>query len=281
VARRPVVPHEGGIEVAAGSVHVWDLPAGAGAFTVSGAAAARITFLDRAGAPLSDIEAVPGEGLRLEVPAAASKLAVSCLGEVPEGLEITPGPGAVTLAVAARGRVAAVGWQDAALLSRVAPAALLGRGASLKLGAPLRIRDGVHELVPATAALAQQTACETALPAAVDVVLVIVDARGQTPPVGGPRVLAGGATLSAPPLVVAGGRRLHLFYSVSDRQDALLRVAVAGDEWQVAGVLGLRGRAREWAQALAGGAPRQLIADGPLTATGSVTVTHEPTPEER
>jgi hypothetical protein len=280
-AVRPIVPREGGIEVPAGSLHVWDLPAGAGAFVVSGTAAARISFLDRAGSPVTDVETVPGDGLRLEAPATASKLAVSCLGAVPEGLDITAGPGAVALATAARGHVAAVGWQDAALLARVAPAALLGRGASVKLGAPLRTRDGVHELIPATTALAQQTASETTLPAGVDVVLVILDARAQALPTAGPRVLATGATLSTPPLVVTGGRRLHLFYSVSERGEALLRVAIAADAWQVAGVLGLRGRAEEWAQTLAGGVPRQLIADGPLTATGSVTVNYEPTGEER
>jgi hypothetical protein len=177
--------------------------------------------------------------------------------------------------------VAAAGWQDSALLARVAPAALLGRGASLRLGAPLRTRAGVHALIPATAALAEQTASETTLPATVDVVLVLLDARGQALPSAGPRVLATSATLSSPPLVVAGGRRLHLFYTVTGREEDLLRVAITSDQWQTAGVLGLRGRAEDWAQALAGGTPRQLISDGPLTESGSVTVTHERNLEER
>src|SRR5204862_7177558 len=99
----------------------------------AGSAAARAVFLDRSGTPLTDIEAVPGGGLRLDVPPAASRLAVSCLGEVPEELEIVPGPGAVALGATARGRVAAAGWQDSALLARVAQAALLGRGASVRL----------------------------------------------------------------------------------------------------------------------------------------------------
>jgi hypothetical protein len=43
--------------------------------------------------------------------------------------------------------------------------------------------------------------------------------------------------------------------------------------------VGLRGRADEWAAALTGSRPRQLIADGPLSARGSVTVIHEPTVE--
>jgi hypothetical protein len=96
-------------------MHLWDLPAGDGAFVLTGSAAARATFLDRAGAPLVDIEAVPGDALRLAVPAAANRLAVSCLGEPPPGLKVEPGPGAVTLAAAAPGRPAAVGWQDAPL----------------------------------------------------------------------------------------------------------------------------------------------------------------------
>ena len=49
-------------------MHLWDLPAGDGAFVLTGSAAARATFLDRAGAPLADIEAVPGDGLRLRRP---------------------------------------------------------------------------------------------------------------------------------------------------------------------------------------------------------------------
>jgi hypothetical protein len=275
----PIVPREGGLDVAAGSLHVWDLPGG-GAFTLSGSAAARAVFLDRAGAPLTDTEAVPGTGLRLDIPPAASRLVVSCLGTMPEELEIVPGPGAVALAAAARGQAAAAGWQDSALLARVAPAALLGRGASLRLGAPLRPRAGGPELVPATAALAGQTVSETTLPAAVDVVLVILDARGPALPSAGPRVLAAGATLAAPPLVVAGGRRLHLFYTVAERDEVLLRVTVASEAWQTAGVLGLRGRAGEWAQGLAAGSPRQLISDGPLTGAGSVTVVYQPTGEE-
>ena len=131
-------------------MHLWDLPAGDGAFVLTGSAAARATFLDRAGAPLTDIEAVPGEGLRLAVPAAANRLAVSCLGEPPPGLKVEPGPGAVTLAAAAAGRPAAVGWQDASLLARVARAGLLCRGASLRLGAPIVTRAGIPALIPAT-----------------------------------------------------------------------------------------------------------------------------------
>ncbi len=278
-ATRPTVPHEGGLEVVAGSMHLWDLPAGDGAFVLTGSAAARATFLDRAGAPLADIEAVPGDALRLAVPAAANRLAVSCLGEPPPGLKVEPGPGAVTLAAAAPGRPAAVGWQDASLLARVARAGLLCRGASLRLGAPLLTRAGIPALIPATAALAGQAASETALPAAVDVVLVILDARGVAVPSAGARVHAAGGTLAAPPIVVAGGRRLHLFYAVEDREEALLRISVAGEQWVTAGVVGLRGRADEWAAALAGSRPRQLIADGPLTASGSVTVVHESTVE--
>ena len=260
-------------------MHLWDLPAGDGAFVLTGSAAARATFLDRAGAPLTDIEAVPGDGLRLAVPAAANRLAVSCLGEPPPGLKVEPGPGAVTLAAAAAGRPAAVGWQDASLLARVARAGLLCRGASLRLGAPIVTRAGIPALIPATVAMAGQAASETALPAAVDVVLVILDARGVAVPSAGPRVHAAGGTLSAPPIVVAGGRRLHLFYAVEEREEALLRISVAADQWVTAGVVGLRGRADEWAAALTGSRPRQLIADGPLTASGSVTVVHEPTVE--
>jgi hypothetical protein len=264
-----------GADVAAGSLHVWDLPLRGGAVLLSGDAAARAVFVDRAGAPVSDVEAVPGAQLRLTIPAAASRLAVTCLGMIPEGLQITPGPGAVALGGAPRGRICAVGWQDAMLLARVAPAALLARGATLRLGAPVRGRGGLPSLVSGTRALAGQTASETIMPTAVDVVLVILDARGSVLPAAGPRVLATGATLSTPPQVVAGGRRLHLFYSVGDRQGPLLRVAVSASGWQTAGVLGLRGRAEEWATMLGSTAPRQFVPVGPLTASGGVTVNFE------
>jgi hypothetical protein len=186
----------------------------------------------------------------------------------------------VTLAAAPAGRPAAVGWQDAMLLARVGPAALLGRGASVRLGSPLPARVAAQALVPATTALAAQTASETTLPAAVDVVLVILDARGSTVPPAGPRVLAAGAALTAPPVVVAGGRRLHLFYDVADREDALLRVSVASAEWITAGVVGLRGRAQDWADSFAGATPRQLVADGPLTPAGRVAAHYEAPAEE-
>jgi hypothetical protein len=119
------------------------------------------------------------------------------------------------------------------------------------------------------------------LPAAVDVVLVMVDVRGRAAPTAGPRVVATGATLVAPPIVVVGGRRLHLFYPVADRSDDRLQVAVAGETWQTAGVLGLRGHAGEWAQTLAAGKPRRLVPEGPLTADGVVTVRHEPDKGDR
>src|SRR4029079_2032517 len=88
---------------------------------------------------------------------------------------------------------------------------------SSRLGARIVTRAGIPALIPATVAMAGQAASETALPAAVDVVLVILDASGLDVPSAGPRVHAAGGTLAAPPVVVAGGRRLHLFYAVEER----------------------------------------------------------------
>ena len=279
----------GGIVIPAGSLQVWDLPSvGAdGAFVLSGAAAARATFLDRAGAPVTDVEAVPGEELRLIPPPTASRLAVGCLGMVPDGIAVEPGPGAVSLAASLPGRPAACGWQDGGLLAQVAPAALLARGASLRLAGPLRStrrssQRTAQTLVTAVEALAQQPAAETALPAAIDVVIVIVDARGAGVPAAAPRIAVRGATLAAPPLVVTGGRRMHLFYTVTarDPDEPPVRVAVAGAaHWQLAGVVGVNGRADDWADALTASTPRQLVADGPLTTTGEIRLRHETTQE--
>jgi hypothetical protein len=282
LALRPIVPVRGGAEVSAGGVQFWGVDGLAGEFVLSGPAAARAVFLDAAGKPVTDLEAVPGDAWRLTVPAGAAKLAVSCLGLLPDGVEVeAAAPGAVALAVTGPAGPAAAGWQDAALLTRVGPAALLGRGSSLRLGAPLPPGAGVHALMPATAALAGQTACETALPVTVDVVLVILDARGAQTPGAGPRVLATGARLAAP-RVVAGGRRLHLFYDVVERDPdrTTLTVAVGSDLWQVAGVLGLRGRAPEWARSVAASGPRQLVTDVPTTTAGSVTVSYQPRGED-
>jgi hypothetical protein len=161
-------------------------------------------------------------------------------------------------------------------LTQVGPAALLARGASLRLAAPLRRGSGLPALIPATRALADRTACETTMPSSVDVVVVIVDARGGGVPSAGPRILSTGATLTAP-LVAAGGQRLHLVYAVHDRSEPLLRIAVAAEQWQTTAVMGLPGRAEEWAEMLGTVAPRQLVPDGPLSATGAVSIQFEST----
>ena len=275
-AARPPATGTGATAIATADLHLWDLQGGASAVVLSGEAAARAVFLDRAGAPVSDVEARPGAGLRLPVPTAASRLAVSCLGTLPDGVTIVPGPGAAALAAAPRGRPCGVGWQDALRLAQVGPAALLARGASVRLGAPLRRGAGLPALIPATRALADQTACETTMPSSVDVVLVIVDARGGGVPTGGPRVLSTGATLTSP-LVAAGGRRLHLVYEVHDRSAPLLRIAVAAEQWQTAAVMGLPGRAEEWAEMLGTVAPRQLVPDGPLSGSRTVSIEFEST----
>ena len=176
---------EDGIEVPAGTTHVWDLAqlGGDGRFVVTGAAL-RATFLDRAGRPLADTEQAGDDAVTLTAPDRAARLAITCLGTAPVARDAAPG--AVSRAVAPAGYPATCGWQDSSLLLQVAPAALLARGATVHLPAPLRTwRDGhrVNQaVVPAAAALAGHRACETTLPAGISVLIVILDHRGAEAP---------------------------------------------------------------------------------------------------
>ena len=77
---------------------------------------------------------------------------------------------------------------------------------------------------------------------------------------------------------MVAGRRVFLAYEVTgEKPDELLRVSVAADdEWQLSGVLGVDGTVDEWAQELVASPGRRLVADGPLSASGSLTMRHEP-----
>ena len=178
-----------GVSLDPGEMHVWDLPRmnDPGAWSLSGSAAARVVFLDRAGVPVLDVEGLPAEPLRLLAPASAARVVFACLGDAPTGPTGPAGPagparaGAVSLAAAPFGSPPTAGWQSGSLLTQVGPAVLLGRGATLRLPSPLGTRrDGyrtTEALVLAATAVARVTACETFLPAATDVVVVSVDSR--------------------------------------------------------------------------------------------------------
>jgi hypothetical protein len=266
-----------GVRLDAGECQVWDLPAtgAGGSWRLTGDGAARLTFLDRAGAVLLDIEAAGGDHSPTAAPPAAARVAVSSLGRLPASAAPTPGPGAVALAAAPAGARAVVGWQAGSLLTQVGPAALLARGASVHLGTALHTRrDGRRTdqaLVPAYTAVAGQPSVQTALPASVGLVAVTVDGADL------PIVTATGAGLVGP-TVIHAGRQTHLLYEVSERTAARLTVTVGGRS--LAGVLGLPGPLADWLPTLSGAGPRHLVPDGPLRHTGHVTVHYDAPPAE-
>lgn len=248
-----------GVRLEPGELRVWDLPAAgeAGQWQVSGPGAARVVFLDRAGYPLLDQVIVPGDAAKQPVvaPARAARAVIGTAGRPPGG----------------QPRPAAFGWQSGSLLVQVAPAALLASGATVHLASPLITRRGGRRagqaLVRAAHAVAGQPSCVTCLPAAVEVVLVIVDGRGRAE-----------VNLDGEPAVVTAGARRYLLYQVTSREPdkPLISVRVRADaDASLAGVLGLPGSPGEWAKALAEGATGHLFASEPASPDGPVTISYQ------
>jgi len=125
-------------------------------------------------------------------------------------------------------------------------------------------------------ALTSQTGAETWLPVAVSVVMILLD---QMDPIaadaGDLGIACNGATLATPPISGTGGRRRALLYDVTTRDAGATRISIAVASktgWALAGVIGLPGRASEWAARLDGTVPPNLVPDGPLTPSGQITV---------
>jgi large repetitive protein len=274
-----------GVRLAAGAVHLWELPEDAAdrwGVRVTPHAAVRLAALDRAGNVLADAEhaRLPAA---LRPPAGTATVVLTCLGAVPDGT-VGDGFGAVSAAVAAGGRAVVSGWQLGNLAVQAASTTLLSRGAVLRLPQPAPAaaagRGTGQALTRLSAALAGQPGVETWLPA-VEVVAVLLDRQDPAAAAGGDLALsARHATLATPPLRVTVGERVTLLYEVVAGEPGADRLAVTVGSlrgWTVAGVLGLPGRAEEWAARLRGTVPPQLATDGPLSAAGEVVVTIEDT----
>jgi hypothetical protein len=264
---------------------VWDVTpehVKSATFTVRGSGAVRVTCLGRGGDVLSDRELVAtAEGVNLTLAAQTAKVAITCLGQIPAGVQSAGnGLGALSAQVASGGRPAATGWQVGNTLTQLGPITFLGRGAIIRTARSyIPRRQGaqtVEALTPSIDATRDQPGIETRLPIATAVVMVLLDRRDPNGSGDGDlAVAAHGATVGAPPLRVTGGARVALLYEVGERAVGAseLAVSVASQaDWQIAGVIGLPGRAAEWAARLNGSSPPQLVADGPFTADGSVTV---------
>jgi hypothetical protein len=274
-----------GATVGAGATHVWDLPAQRPrAVNLQGSAGARVTFLTRGGGVLGDRELLVSDQSSVPIPAEAAGVAIGCLGKTPDRIN-APGGGfaALSFETARSGADVACGWQSANMLVQVGPGALLGRGACVVLSRATVTSRGrqstTQAVVRALDTVGDLAGVETWLPASVGVVMVLLDQQDPTAASDGDlSIAADGATLAVPPARVVGGRRKALLYDVVDHDrtaDHLVVAVASRAAWRVAGVVGLPGRAQEWAVRFNGNLPEHLVPDGPLTPDGRLTVRFE------
>ena len=271
-----------GVSVPAGTTHLWDVPAAsASQFFVSGNAAFRMTFLTRGGSVITDQEFAAGGGASIAIPERCGMVAITCLGVPPGTLtKVNPGLGAVSFSAAPAGLMATAGWQLENLLPQVGPTTILGRGACLvfpQSSAPNRKKQPVSSaMVNVSDALATQSGVETWLPTLTGVVMILLDQQDPSAAANGDLALSvNGATLSASPIRILGGRRRALLYDVQQvtaGADHITVGAASLSGWRFCGVIALSGKAQEWGVRFNGKIPEQLVPDGPLTPDGSVMV---------
>jgi hypothetical protein len=277
-----------GLTLPAGTTHIWDLPAAAqDEFVLTGDAAFRITFLTRGGSVIADREYPSADQTTVAIPPGCGMVSVQCLGKVPAGAgTISAGFGAIAFTAAPAGKKTVAGWQAGNLLPQVGPTTILGRGACLVLPQtyiPLRSRQAISQtMIRVTDAVANQVGTETWLPSSAGVVMILLDLEDPSATADGDLALsAQGATLAASPIRILGGRRRALLYDLTDATPAPdhITIGVASlTGWRVAGVVGMPGRAQEWATNLQGKVPEHIVPDGPLTPDGSISVRLVPVP---
>jgi hypothetical protein len=254
---------------------------------VTGDSAFRITFLTRGGAVILDSEYPSASQTSAALPGNCAMVSVECLGKLPAGSPaITAGFAAVAFTAAPAGKQTVAGWQAGNLLPQVGPTTILGRGACLLLPQtyiPLRSRQAISQtMVRASDAVAEQIGTETWLPISIGVVMILLDLEDATASADGDLSLsADGATLSSSPIRILGGRRRALLYDVSnpDPKAGHITIGVASlTGWRISGVVGMAGNAQEWATSLQGKVPEHIVADGPLTPDGSISIRMVPLP---
>ncbi|HEY1986688.1 MAG TPA: DUF6603 domain-containing protein [Terracidiphilus sp.] len=276
-----------GLAIPAGTTHIWDVPAGAqDELIVTGDSAFRITFLTRGGSVLGDSEypAAPPTGTpqtTIALPAKCGMVSIECLGKLPASSAAgAPGFAAIAFTAAPAGKKTVAGWQAGNLLPQVGPTTILARGSCLVLPQtfiPLRNRQAISQtMIRVSDAVAVQIGTETWLPVSIGVVMILLDLQDASASADGDLALSvNGATLSSTPIRILGGRRRALLYDVSDadRTADHITVGVASvTGWRLSGVVGMAGKAQEWATSLQGKVPEHIVPDGPLTPDGSISV---------
>jgi hypothetical protein len=241
----------------------------------------RVTFLDRNGRLLGDDEAAgTGTGASTStfpIPAGCGAVAVTGLGHV--GAASRGGLGAVSFSAASQGQCAVAGWQAGNLMPQVNSSTFLGRASCVILAQPSLSRKGKQRtaqgMVRLSQAVVDQSGVETWLPVSVGVVGLILDQRDPTAASSGDLAIAVSGAVVAAPAQVTGGVRKILLYDVTKVSAAdHIVVAVASQSGsRLSGIVGLPGRAQEWAVRWNGGIPEHIVPDGPLTSDGSVVVT--------
>ena len=272
-----------GVTLGAGAVHLWDVPNDQGHFTIAGTSGVRMVCTDRGGAALGDVEFIPAGSATQAVPAGTAMVSIQCLGAPPSGV-VPPasGFGALTSTFAPTGQMAAVGWQSASTLVQVGPSRFLARGATVRIvRAHATARNGQQASygTPRAADVVNgQLGVETRLPIGIDVVMIALDISDPSAAADGDLALAasGGTLAATPQRVTTGGRRL-LLYDVVARDaaaNALVLSVASVSAYGLAGVVGLHGKASEWANRLSNGVPDQFVPDGALSPGGFLIVTY-------
>jgi hypothetical protein len=157
---------------------------------------------------------------------------------------------------------------------------VLARGAALRLRKAylpvVNRQKATQSMVRISDALIGPSGAVTWLPVAVGVVMILLDRTDSTAAEAGDLgISCDGATLATPPVAGSGGRRRALLYDVIAREQGATRISIAVASkagWALAGVIGLPGRAVEWAARLHGSVPPDLVPNGPLTASGQISV---------
>jgi len=268
-----------GVTVPAGATHLWELPGDSFTFDITGNAAVRVVYLDRAGNTLQDVETLVRGRFASNAAPGSEMVAITCLGAAPQ-LKIAAGFGALSSMLAPNGSVAAVGWQTGNVFPQVGATTILARGAALVLNkshiALLNNQRTTQGMTPISAALAAQEGIETWLPKSTSVVMILLDRQDATAADDGDLAIAcDGATLSVPPVLGAGGNRMALLYDVASTDPKAEHITIATGSktgWALAGVIGLHGHAAEWAAQLHGTVPQHFVPDGPLSPAGALQV---------
>jgi hypothetical protein len=267
-----------GVSIPAGTTHIWELPTPNLVVTVSGAAGVRVTFVNQSGQVIADFEESGNPQTTFNAPAASRSLVITCLGN--NGATANGGLGAVSFLASSQSGRPIVGWQAGNLMPQINSSTFLGRGSCALLIRPSLTRKGKQVTAQGMARLSQavvdQSGIETWLPVSVGVVGLLLDQQDPTAASDGDFAIAvSGATVTTPPVRVVGGARKILLYDVTQvtATDHIVVGIASHNASRLSGVIGLPGRAQEWAVLWNGAIPEHIVADGPLTPDGSVTVT--------